>query len=82
MWDPQPGPGSTHPAGATSQLPPPGPESCDLLDTSKLSKPCLELCPFALGWWECTREGPGEAVLGFRKDSFLGGLGDIIGSYL
>lgn len=27
------GPGSTHPAGATSQLPPPGPETCDLMDT-------------------------------------------------
>lgn len=48
-WGPQPGPDSTtHPAGATSQLPSPGPESCDLVDTPELSKGCLELCPFAL----------------------------------
>lgn len=59
-----------------------GPESRDLTDTPQLSEPYLELCPFALpGMWECTREGPGKAVLGFRKDSFSGGLGDI-GSHL
>lgn len=53
-----------------------GPESRDLTRAPKLGETCLELCPFALPeMWECTREGPGKAVLAFRKDSFSGGWG-------
>ena len=71
MWGPRPGPDSTHPAGATSRLPPPGPVTCRTLQSS--ASPALSDVPLpCLGWWECTREGLGKAVLGFRKDSLSG----------
>lgn len=77
-WGPQLGPGSTHPAGATSRLPPPGPESCDLADTPKLSEPCLELCPFALpGVVGMHTGGARKGSAGFQGEHFSGGLGDI-----
>lgn len=77
MWGPQPSPGSTHPAGATSRLPPPGSETCDLTDTPKLSKPCLELCPFALpGMVGMYTGGARKGTAGFQKEQLLGGLRD------
>lgn len=76
---PQPGPGSTHPAGATSRLPPPGPESRDLADTPKLSKPLVEFCPFALpGMVGMCTGGATKGSAEFQEGQLLGlGLGDI-----
>lgn len=78
MWGPQHRPGSTHPAGATSWLPPPGPESCDLADTPKLSKPFVEFCPFALpGMVGMYTGGARKGSAEVQEGQLLGlGLGD------
>lgn len=42
------------------------------------ASPALSDVPLpCLGWWECTREGPGKAVLGLRKDSLSGAQGTL-----
>lgn len=75
-------PDSTHPAGATSRLPPPGPERRDLLDIPKLSKPCLERCPFALpGMVGMHTGGARKGSAGPQEGQPLRGSGDT-GSHL
>lgn len=78
MWGPRSCPGSTHPAGATSWLPSPGPKSCDLPDTPKLSKAWLELCPFALSGMVGTHTGGArQGSARFQEGQLLSGWGTL-----